>query len=79
MTLQFSITQNVLFHIITHLDFCLAMAASAAAEIAARWCFRLPIKDLTQHYNSRFCVSFNFFIDQEARIRLYTRLNGALT
>jgi hypothetical protein len=31
MTLQFPIIQNVLFHIVTHLDFCHTMAASAAA------------------------------------------------
>ena len=31
MILQFPITQNVLFHIVTHLDFCHTMAASAPA------------------------------------------------
>ena len=31
MTLQFPIIQNVLFHIVTHLDFCHTMDASAAA------------------------------------------------
>jgi hypothetical protein len=31
MTLQFLIVQNVLFHIVTHLDFCHTIAASALA------------------------------------------------
>ena len=30
------------------------------AEIAARWRYRPPIKNLTAHYNSPFCVSFSF-------------------
>ena len=29
-------------------------------KIAARWPCKLPIKNLTPHYNSQFCVSFNF-------------------
>ena len=33
------------------------------AQIAARWRYRLPIKNLTLHYNSQFCVIFNFCID----------------
>ena len=41
------------------------------AEIAARWRYRLPIKNLTSHYESPFCVSFTFSIDQEACRRLY--------
>ena len=29
-------------------------------NIAARWRYRLPMENLTAHYNSQFCVSFNF-------------------
>ena len=42
-------------------------AAALPAKIAAIWCScRLPIKNLIPHYNSHFCVSFHFSIDQEA-------------
>ena len=40
------------------------------AEIAARWRCRLHIKNLTPHYNSEFCVSFHFCVDQEDGRRL---------
>ena len=36
-------------------------------EIAARWRNRLPSNNLTAHYNSQFCVSFNSGLDQEAQ------------
>ena len=29
-------------------------------KITARWRYRLPIKNLTAHYNSQLCVSFHF-------------------
>ena len=38
---------------------------------AARWRCRLPIENLTAHYDSQFCVSFYFFC-QEAQKRLWT-------
>ena len=38
----------------------------ATALIAARWPYRLPVKNLTVHYNSQFCVSFHFCFAQEA-------------
>ena len=34
-------------------------------KIAARWRYRLPINNLTAHYNSQFCVSFHFGFAQE--------------
>ena len=34
--------------------------------IAARWRYRIAIKNLTAHYNSWFCVSFYFCFAQEA-------------
>ena len=52
MTLQFPIIQNVLFHIVTHLDFYHTMSASPPALSES------PIKNMTVHYNSQFCVSF---------------------
>ena len=69
MTLQFMIIQNVLFHIVTHLEFCHTLAA-------ARWRYRPPIKNLTSHYNSQFCDSFHCCFLQEAQKRLWTCLNG---
>ena len=51
-------------------------AAVLPAIIAARWHYRLPIKNLTPHYKSQFGVSFNFCIDQEASRRLWTCING---
>ena len=47
------------------------------AEIAARWRYRPPIKNMTAHYNSRFCVSFHCCFLQEAQKRLWTSQNGA--
>ena len=29
-------------------------------QITARWRYRLPMKNLTAHYNIQFCVSFHF-------------------
>ena len=46
------------------------------AEIAARWRYRPPIKNMTAHYNSQFCVSFHCCFLQEAQKRLWTCLNG---
>ena len=37
-------------------------------KIAARWRYRLPIENLTAHYNTQFCVSFNFWFCQKARL-----------
>ena len=39
-------------------------------KITARWRYRLSLKNLTPHYDSKFCVSFNFCIDQESQRRL---------
>ena len=49
------------------------------AEIAARWRYRPPIKNMTAHYDSQFCVSFHCCLLQEAPNRLWTCLNGAKT
>ena len=46
-------------------------------EINARWCYIPPIKNMTAHYNSHFCVSFHCCFLQEAQKRLWTCLNGA--
>ena len=35
-------------------------------KIASRWHYRLPIKNLTVHYNSQFCVTLIFCFAQEA-------------
>ena len=48
-------------------------------KIAARWRYRPPIKNLTSHYNSQFCVSFHCCFFQEAQKRLWTCPNGAET
>ena len=37
------------------------------AEIAARWRYRPPIKNMTAHYNSQFCVRFHCCLLQEAQ------------
>ena len=37
------------------------------AEIAARWRYRLPITNMTAHYDGQFCESFNFCFYQEAQ------------
>ena len=47
------------------------------AEITARWRYRPPIKNLTSHYDSQFCVSFHCCFLKEAQQRLWTCLNGA--
>ena len=47
------------------------------AEIAARWRYRPPIKNMRAHYNSQFCVNFHCVLLQEAQKRLWTCLNGA--
>ena len=39
----------------------------APPKIATRWRYRLPINNLTAHYNSQFCVSFHFGFAQEAQ------------
>ena len=39
-------------------------------EIAARWCYRLHSNNLTAHYNSQFCVSFNFFLPGSQKMPL---------
>ena len=31
-------------------------------KVAARWRYRLPIKNVTAHYNSQFCDSINFVL-----------------
>ena len=49
------------------------------AEIAARWHYRPPIKNMTSHYNSQFSVSVHCCFLQEAQKRLWTCLNGAET
>ena len=49
------------------------------AEIAARGRYRPPIKSMTAHYNSQFCVSFYCCFLQEAQKRLWTCLNGTET
>ena len=49
------------------------------AEIAVRWRYRPPIKNMTEHYNSQFCVSFHCCLLQEAQKRLWTCLNGVET
>ena len=41
-------------------------------DIAARWCYRLPIKNLTPHYNSQICVTFHFISYGEG-IQMCTR------
>ena len=56
---------------------CLCCYLQAPAKIAARLRYRPPIKNRTAHYDSQFCVSFNFCFYQEAQKRLYTCLNGA--
>ena len=38
----------------------------AAGEMVARWRCVLLIKNPTPHYNSQFCVTINFWFDQEA-------------
>ena len=49
----------------------------SAAEIAGRWRYRLPFKNMKPHYDSQFFVSFHFFIDQEPCKLLKTRPNWA--
>ena len=49
------------------------------AEIAARWRYRPPIKNMTAHYNSQFCVSFHCCLLQESHKMLWTCLNVAET
>ena len=39
-------------------------------KIAAKWRYRLPIKNMTPHHNSQFCVCFNFCVDLEVCRRL---------
>ena len=41
-------------------------AGALPPKITARWRHRLPIKNLTAHYDSQFCVSFYFCFAQEA-------------
>ena len=48
------------------------------AEITARWRYRPPIKNMTAHYNSQFCVSVYCCFLQEAQKRLWMCLNGAV-
>ena len=38
------------------------MRRRSPEKIADRWRYRLPIKNLTPHYNSQFCVSILFFV-----------------
>ena len=54
-------------------------AAPVAAKNAARWRYRLPIKNLTVYYNSQFCISFHFSFGQEAQQCLKICLNWVLT
>ena len=46
------------------------------AQIADRWRYRPPIKNLTAHQNSPVSVSFHFCLYQEAQRRLQTFQNG---
>ena len=68
-----SLTSNLLKHIFFKIPDLVHMPT--AAEIAARWPYRLPIKNLTPQNKRQFCVSLLFCIDQEAHRRLQTRLN----
>ena len=45
------------------------------AEITARWRYGPPIKNMTAHYNSQFCVSVHCYLIREAKKRL-TALSG---
>ena len=64
-------------HIWTFVTPCPPRRPRFSAEIAARWRYRHPIKNMTVHYNSQFCVSFHCCFLQEAQKRLWTCLNGA--
>jgi hypothetical protein len=64
-------------HIWTFVTPWLPRRRRSPAEIAARWRYRPPIKNMTAYYNSQFCVSFHCCFLQEAQKRLWTCLNGA--
>ena len=64
-------------HIWTFVTPCPLRRQRFSAEIAARWRYRRPIKNITAHYASQFCVSFHCCFLQEAQKRLWRCLNGA--
>ena len=70
---------STLSHIWTFVTQWLPRRRRSPAEIAARWRYRPPIKNMTAHYNSQCCVSFFCCLLQEAQKRLWTCLNGAKT
>ena len=61
-------------HIWTFVTQWLPWRHRSPAEIAARWRYRTPIKNMTAHYNSQFFVSFHCCLLQEAQKCLWTCL-----
>ena len=47
-------------------------------KIAARWRYRFPLRNLTPHYNSQFCVTFLFvLVSKPSDVLEYISINGA--
>ena len=74
---SYKICYSTSSHIWTFVTPCAPRRPRFPAEIAARWCYRPTIKNMTAHYNSQFCVSFHCCFLQEAQKHLWTCLNGA--
>ena len=76
---SYKMCYSTLSHIWTFVTPLQPRRRRSSTEIAARWRYRPPIKNITAHYNNQFCVSFHCCFLQEAQKRLWKCLNWAET